>query len=75
MCSEKTNLPKPGEPETSAAPRGRKPTEDERLLETFRVDRETFLHTDPWRVFRVMGELVEGFDSLAHLGPAVSVFG
>ena len=30
---------------------------------------------DSWRVFRIMGEFVEGFESLAELGPAVSVFG
>jgi uncharacterized protein (TIGR00730 family) len=34
-----------------------------------------FTHTDPWRVFRIMGEFVEGFDTLAELGPAVSIFG
>src|SRR5690606_31018789 len=28
-----------------------------------------------WRVFRIMGEFVEGFDTLARLGPAVSIFG
>jgi uncharacterized protein (TIGR00730 family) len=31
--------------------------------------------TDSWRVFRIMGEFVEGFDTLARIGPAVSVFG
>ena len=30
---------------------------------------------DAWRVFRIMGEFVEGFDTLARLGPAVSFFG
>ena len=25
--------------------------------------------TDSWRVFRIMGEFVEGFDTLARLGP------
>ncbi len=34
-----------------------------------------FTSTDPWRVFRIMGEFVEGFDALAAIGPAVSVFG
>ncbi|MBR9991229.1 MAG: TIGR00730 family Rossman fold protein [Gemmatimonadetes bacterium] len=31
--------------------------------------------TDSWRVFRIMGEFVEGFDTLARVGPAVSIFG
>ncbi len=30
---------------------------------------------DPWRVFRIMGEFVDGFDALARIGPAVSIFG
>ena len=30
---------------------------------------------DPWRVFRIMGEFVDGFDTLARIGPAVSIFG
>jgi len=30
---------------------------------------------DPWRVFRIMGEFVEGFHELAKIGPAVSIFG
>lgn len=49
-------------------------TEDERLLEREEVP-PAFVHTDTWRVFRIMGEFVEGFDTLAELGPAVSVFG
>jgi uncharacterized protein (TIGR00730 family) len=31
--------------------------------------------TDPWRVFRIMSEFVEGFDALAHLPPSVAIFG
>ena len=30
---------------------------------------------DPWRVFRIMGEFVDGFDTLARIGHAVSIFG
>lgn len=30
---------------------------------------------EPWRIFRIMAEFVEGFDELAKLGPAVSIFG
>lgn len=30
---------------------------------------------DMWRIFRVMAEFVEGFDELASIGPAVSIFG
>ncbi|HEX6925312.1 MAG TPA: TIGR00730 family Rossman fold protein [Longimicrobiaceae bacterium] len=49
-------------------------TEDERLLAT-RPTEVDFTHTDPWRVFRIMGEFVEGFDTLAKIGPAVAIFG
>ena len=51
-----------------------KPTEDERLLASPRT-RHDFTHSDPWRVFRIMGEFVEGFDALAGLGDAVTIFG
>lgn len=53
-------------------------TEDERLLaHELRGGRRIadFTHSDPWRVFRIMGEFVEGFDTLATLGPAAAVFG
>ncbi len=30
---------------------------------------------DAWRVFRIMGEFVAGFDTLSRIGPAVSIFG
>src|SRR2546421_4568031 len=48
-------------------------TQDERLLETPRGDE--FLHTDTWRVFRIMGEFVQGFEDLAHVANGVAVFG
>ncbi len=30
---------------------------------------------DTWRVFRIMSEFVEGFETLSAVGPAVSIFG
>jgi len=30
---------------------------------------------DLWRIFRIMAELVEGYQELSHVGPAVSFFG
>src|SRR5437588_5493129 len=33
------------------------------------------IRADPWRVLRIVSEFVEGFDALADLGPAVTVFG
>lgn len=56
------------------ASRTNRRTEDEELLETPTAP-VLFTHTDPWRVMRIMGEFVEGFDTLAELGPAVTIFG
>jgi uncharacterized protein (TIGR00730 family) len=58
-------------------------TEDEKLLERPKQGRPTprnaaqgeFTHGDPWRVLRIMGEYVHGFDSLAEVGAAVAIFG
>jgi uncharacterized protein (TIGR00730 family) len=33
------------------------------------------LQNETWRVFRIMAEFVSGFDSLARLGPSVTIFG
>jgi uncharacterized protein (TIGR00730 family) len=50
-------------------------TEDERLLQVPPQERRAFVHTDPWRVLRIMGEFVEGFDTLSDVRNAVSIFG
>ena len=34
-----------------------------------------FIKEDPWRIFRIMAEFVDSFETLSHLGPAVTVFG
>ncbi|MGQ0608472.1 MAG: TIGR00730 family Rossman fold protein [Chloroflexota bacterium] len=58
--------------------RGRSPgdqrTEDQKLLRS-REPALRFQETDTWRTLRIMGEFVEGFDALADVGPAVSIFG
>jgi len=48
-------------------------TQDEQLLESPGPDE--FTHTDTWRVFRIMGEFVTGFDEFATLSRGISVFG
>ncbi len=55
------------------ATRRARQTEDERLLG--RPGRPAFLDTDPWRALRILSEFVEGFDALAAVGPAVTIFG
>jgi uncharacterized protein (TIGR00730 family) len=52
----------------------KRPTEDQQLLQQEAPD-ASFLKTDTWRALRIMGEFVEGFDALAGIGRAVSVFG
>ncbi len=34
-----------------------------------------FVREDPWRIFRIMAEFVDSFETLAKLGPAVTIFG
>ena len=36
---------------------------------------EEFAGVETWRVFRIMSEFVDGFESLRNVGPAISVFG
>ena len=40
-----------------------------------RPDNQTSFQEDPWRVFRIMSEFVEGFETMSRIGAAVSVFG
>lgn len=40
-----------------------------------RPDDPAFVHTDPWRALRILGEFVDGFDVLARVGSAIAVFG
>jgi uncharacterized protein (TIGR00730 family) len=35
----------------------------------------TFIKEDPWRIFRIMAEFVDSFETMSQIGPAVSVFG
>ncbi|HEX3326064.1 MAG TPA: TIGR00730 family Rossman fold protein [Actinomycetota bacterium] len=47
-------------------------TEDRKFLQRPSAE---FLGSDPWRVLRILSEFVEGFDALARIPPAISVFG
>jgi uncharacterized protein (TIGR00730 family) len=59
------------------------PTEDERLLNRTLPKKPVpldpaataWLDTDPWRVLRITGEFIHGFNQLAAVGAAVTVFG
>src|SRR6266566_6936987 len=61
-------LVRPSEP----LPREREREEEHAFERALHLD---FTYTDPWRVFRIMSEFVEGFDALAHIPPSVAIFG
>lgn len=35
----------------------------------------TFIKEDPWRIFRIMAEFVDSFETMSQVGPGVTVFG
>ncbi len=37
--------------------------------------RENWTQSDTWRVFRIMSEFVQAFETMTRIGPAVAVFG
>ena len=48
---------------------------DHELFKSHVPVKSAFIDTDPWRVFRIQGEFVDGFDTLAKVGPCISIFG
>ena len=62
-------------PALNRAARSGRPTEDQKLLLAPIQDATSFTESDPWRVMRITGEFVEGFDTLADVGTAVTLFG
>ena len=73
MASDRPPMIEP--PEHSDAPPG--PTADEQLLERSPVGErpDAFRKTDPWRVLRIMGEFVEGFERLGDVSDGVTFIG
>lgn len=70
--------PGPTAPPPTSRAGFKRDTEDRRFLSWTDKDRAqaaAFTHTDQWRVLRILGEFVAGFDALAEIGPAVSIFG
>lgn len=62
-------------PALNLAARVGQQTQDAQLLAAPEKPAGSFTQTDTWRVFRIMGEFVAGFDTLAEIGPAVTIFG
>ncbi|HEX5829170.1 MAG TPA: TIGR00730 family Rossman fold protein [Candidatus Limnocylindrales bacterium] len=65
---------RPGTEVHFGTPAGGHRTEDEKLLQGAH-GRPAFLDSDPWRALRILSEFVEGFEALAGIGAAVTVFG
>ncbi|HLA96447.1 MAG TPA: TIGR00730 family Rossman fold protein [Pyrinomonadaceae bacterium] len=72
---------KPPEPKTVAEAKKREKvqpywqlTDDEVLLRSPEPE-DDYKTSDSWRVFRIMGEFVDGFDNLATITRGVSIFG
>ena len=50
--------------------------QDDLTREAFEQKTWNEIHTtDSWRVFKILSELVEGFEKLSRIGPCVSIFG
>ncbi len=65
-------------PTLARAARLGQPTEDELLFSHcpgVPTRDASFLHTDPWRVLRIEGEFVAGFNALAEIPYGVAIFG
>ena len=66
--SSPTDSNKPSDPARATA--------DEQLLQVPPLsERRSFVDTDPWRVLRILGEFVAGFEELADVRRAVTFFG
>jgi len=72
---EEKNAPLPPNMSLNRSTRMGAPTEDEELLRRPTPTPLDFTRSDTWRVLRIMGEFVSGFDTLASLGAAVTIFG
>ena len=71
-----TTAPLKQNPTLNRASRLGTPTEDEQLLKKPQPTAPSdFTRSDTWRVLRIMGEFVSGFDTLAEVGAAVAIFG
>ncbi|HEV3162863.1 MAG TPA: TIGR00730 family Rossman fold protein [Isosphaeraceae bacterium] len=71
------------EPSAGGSPSRKRPTEDEWLLnrpvpaepQAKVPELGAYTHTDLWRVLRIQGEFVYGFNALSEVGSSVAVFG
>src|SRR5436190_18243000 len=67
------DVDQPPHHEIHIPPKPREALEDRKLLD--RPSRNELLQSESWRVLRITSEFVAGFDHLAEVYPAVSIFG
>src|SRR3954466_946328 len=67
------DVDQPPHHEIHIPPKPREALEDRKLLD--RPTRQEVLQSESWRVLRITSEFVAGFDHLADVYPAVSIFG
>lgn len=49
---------------------------DEKIKKAFELQKwPEIKSTDSWNIFKIMSEFVDGYDTLARIGPCVSIFG
>ncbi|MDD4899453.1 MAG: TIGR00730 family Rossman fold protein [Candidatus Omnitrophica bacterium] len=44
-------------------------------MQRYKMIKDDFTKEDTWRMFRIMSEFVDGFETLSDIGQAVSIFG
>ena len=66
-----------GHPQVSLARGPRRLSRRKRALSSDRMNStpDGFIREDPWRIFRIMAEFVDSFETLSAAGPAVTIFG
>jgi uncharacterized protein (TIGR00730 family) len=76
MASKRKKRPAAARKRRASPPSPRvRPHEGCADAELLRPSAPAFTASEPWRVLRIMGEFVEGFEALGGLGKAVSIFG
>ncbi len=75
MTEDESSLRRPKKPLVSPASPAFKEEIEKDIDDREKLWRMDFTETDPWRVLRVMSELVNGYGALSLIPPSVTVFG
>lgn len=75
MTEDESSLCRPSRPLISPTSPEFKEEIEREIDEREKLWRMDFTETDPWRVLRVMSELVNGYGALSLIPPSVTVFG